>query len=243
MQLLVSVRDAGEATAALAGGADIVDAKEPSAGALGAVAVDVFAAIVDAVDGARPVTAAIGDAEHEATLEATARAFAQAGAAMVKVGFAGIDDPARATTLLRAARRGVERAGCGAVIAVAYADAAHAGALAPSAVVACARQAGVHGVLLDTTDKHGPALLDGMTHDALVAWVGEARAAGLLVALAGRLTLEALPRLQTLGPDLAGVRGAACEGGRTGRVSATRVRALRASLRRPSALAAHLGQR
>jgi uncharacterized protein (UPF0264 family) len=243
MQLLVSVRDAAEATVALAGGADIVDAKEPSAGALGAVAIDVFAAIVGAVDGARPVTAAIGDAEHETTVEATARAFARAGAAMVKVGFAGVDDPARATTLLRAAHRGARGAGRGAVIAVAYADAARVGALAPHAVVACAREAGVHGVLLDTADKHGPALLDGMTHGALAAWVNEAHAAGLLVALAGRLTLEALPGVRTLGADVAGVRGAACEGGRTGRVSATRVRALRGSLDRPSALATHLVQR
>lgn len=37
MRLLVSVRDAGEARAALAGGAEIVDAKDPARGSIGAV--------------------------------------------------------------------------------------------------------------------------------------------------------------------------------------------------------------
>ena len=243
MQLLVSVRDAREAVAALAGGADIVDAKEPSAGALGAVTVDVFAAIVQAVGGARPVTAAIGDAEREPAVEATARAFAAAGATMVKVGFAGVGDAHRATALLHAAQRGVERAGRGAVIAVAYADAVRVGALPPAAVVACARAVGVEGVLIDTADKHGPPLLGAMSGDALATWIDEARAAGLLVALAGRLTLDALPTLQALGADVVGVRGAACEGGRGGQVSEARVRALRASLDTSSASADLVVQR
>jgi uncharacterized protein (UPF0264 family) len=243
MQLLVSVRDANEAVAALAGGADVVDAKEPSAGALGAVSADAFAAIVQAVGGVRPVTAAIGDAACERTVEATARSFAHAGAAMVKVGFAGIADAESATALLRAARRGVERAGCGTVVAVAYADAAHVGALPPASVVACARDAGVQGVLIDTAGKDGPSLLGAMSGEALATWVDEARSAGLLVALAGRLTLDALPTLRPLGADVVGVRGAACEGGRGGRVSQARVRALRAALDASSTTARLLVQR
>jgi len=42
MRLLVSVRDASEARAALAGGAGIIDAKEPLNGPLGAVSSDVL---------------------------------------------------------------------------------------------------------------------------------------------------------------------------------------------------------
>ncbi len=243
MQLLVSVRDASEAVAALAGGADIVDAKEPSAGALGAVSADTLAAIVQAVGGTRPVTAAIGDAGRESGVETLARTFALAGAVMVKVGFAGVGDTDRATALLRAARRGVEGAGRGAVVAVAYADAARVGALPPASVVACARDAGVHGVLIDTAGKDGPSLLAAMSDEALAAWVDEARAAGLLVALAGRLTLDAMPMLRSLGADVVGVRGAACEGGRSGRVSEARVRALRATLDASSASARLLVQR
>src|SRR5439155_397097 len=44
MRLLVSVADAAEARAALGGGADIIDAKEPRHGALGVVAPEVLRA-------------------------------------------------------------------------------------------------------------------------------------------------------------------------------------------------------
>ena len=42
MHLLVSVRSAEEAASALAGGADVIDAKDPAAGTLGPVAAQVF---------------------------------------------------------------------------------------------------------------------------------------------------------------------------------------------------------
>ena len=45
MRLLVSVRSAEEVAAALAGGADIIDAKEPARGSLGAVTATVLSAI------------------------------------------------------------------------------------------------------------------------------------------------------------------------------------------------------
>ena len=51
MQLLVSVRSAEDAMAALDGGADIIDTKEPRAGALGAVSMDALHDIHAAVAG------------------------------------------------------------------------------------------------------------------------------------------------------------------------------------------------
>ena len=99
MRLLVSVASATEALAALAGGADIIDAKDPLAGALGAVPIAVLTEIRAAVAGERPLTAAIGDAGDEAAIEATACAFAAAGAAVVKVGFAGIATDATSTAV------------------------------------------------------------------------------------------------------------------------------------------------
>jgi uncharacterized protein (UPF0264 family) len=57
--------------------------------------------------------------------------------------------------------------------------------------------------------------------------VRSARRAGLLAALAGRITLEQLDSMQATGADIVGVRGAACEGGRGGEVAAARVRLLK----------------
>ena len=66
-----------------------------------------------------------------------------------------------------------------------------------------------------------------MAPAALARWVGAAHDAGLLVAVAGRLTADDLAIVRDAGADIAGVRGAACEGGRTGRVSAEKVAFLR----------------
>ncbi|HEY3395272.1 MAG TPA: (5-formylfuran-3-yl)methyl phosphate synthase [Lacipirellulaceae bacterium] len=59
--LLVSVRGAGEALEALAGGADVIDVKEPKRGSLGAADAPTIAEVVRAVNGRATVTAALGE--------------------------------------------------------------------------------------------------------------------------------------------------------------------------------------
>lgn len=221
MQLLVSVANADEAAAAAAGGADVVDAKDPSRGALGAVTPLAFARIRRVVTA--PTSAAIGDAGDDDSVERDAQAFRAAGALFVKVGFGGNRDITRLARVLEAARRGAP----GAVVAVAYADAERAGAPSHGAVLDAAARAGATGVLLDTADKTGPGVRRLMTAPALADWVRAAREARLQVAMAGQLTAADLSFVRDLGADIAGVRGAACIGGRTGRISSRLVRALR----------------
>lgn len=231
VRLLVSVRDAEESRAALDGGADIIDAKEPSAGALGPVGLFTLRSIVARVNGLRPVTAALGDAVDTSTLSRLAHEYAYAGASLVKIGFAGVASQRDAVALIAAARDGA--AGRAGIIAAAYADAECVGSLDPRVIVDAAATAGAAGVLLDTANKQGPGLPGLLSAAALQAWVDTARDAGLLVALAGRLTLADLDAVLKVNADVIGVRGAACDNGRTGRVMADRVRALRsAALRR-----------
>jgi (5-formylfuran-3-yl)methyl phosphate synthase len=241
LKLLVSVSSAAEAVSAVAGGADFVDAKDPLSGALGAVSPDVLRAIHAAVAGARPVTAAIGDAaERDDDCAAKAASFTVAGASLVKIGFARVADAGRVEALLGAAVRGADAGMAGrglrsavdrrfGVVAVAYADADCVGSLAPDALVEISARAGAVGVLLDTADKSGPGLSRLIGLDALAAWVSRAHAAGLFVALAGKLTIDDVAFVRAAGADIAGVRGAACNGGRAGRVSAAKVAILRAA--------------
>jgi (5-formylfuran-3-yl)methyl phosphate synthase len=230
MQLLVSVTSAAEATAALAGGAHFIDAKDPAAGALGAVPLDRFDCIVRAIAGVRPVSAALGDAENQAAVERIAGEFAAAGAAFVKVGFAGIDRADRVFHLVAAAVRGATvSSATTSIVAVAYADADRAHSISPSRLVDIAAKSGAAGVLLDTFDKRSGGLLDLMPPRTLDAWVAAAHGAGLFVALAGKLMASDLPLVRDAGADIAGVRGAACEGGRTGRVTTDRIRLLRSA--------------
>jgi dihydroneopterin aldolase len=191
MQLLVSVSNEAEAAAALEGGADLIDAKDPSSGALGAVSIAVFEKIAATVAGRRPLTAAIGDAIDETSIAHTAREFARRGAALVKVGFAATDEDARVEALLSAAVSGAasaERGGCG-VIAVAYAD---VGRPESTARWSCGRARGARAFC-----RHGrqgrTRPRDLVDAHALAAPIADARDAGVLVALAGRLRPHDLP--------------------------------------------------
>ncbi len=231
MRLLVSVASARDASAALDGGAAFIDAKNPADGPLGAVSANTFRRICRAVAGRRPVTAALGDGADEGDIEAAARRFAHAGASLVKVGFAGVASASRVHVLLAAAVRGVSQGGAGrcGVIAVAYADAAAVASLTPGVLPTIALRCCVTGVLLDTADKTGPGLRGVMTPRAIETWVAEAHANGLIVALAGQLCITDLSFARDCGADVVGVRGAACDHGRHGLVSADRVRLLRAA--------------
>ena len=86
-RMLASVVDEREARLVASLGADIIDAKNPLAGALGALPVETVAAIRAAVPRRIPVSATIGDPVDDvrATIAAV-RGMAAAGADIVKVG-------------------------------------------------------------------------------------------------------------------------------------------------------------
>ena len=232
MQLLVSVSNASEARRAVNGGADLIDAKDPLTGALGAVTLDTLRQIGNAVSGRRVVTAALGDATDEETIQRAAFEYAATGIGFVKVGFAGITNRSRVERLIAAAGEGVKAArplSCGAV-AVAYADTGGTTSVDLDTLVDAAARTGATGVLLDTALKHGPGLRHLMSASALEAWVARAHEAGLMVALAGKLTAGDLAFVRDTGADIAGVRGAACESGRASSITEERVRLLRDAL-------------
>lgn len=227
MRLLVSVRSADEARAALAGGAEIIDAKEPSLGALGSVADGVLREIMAAVDGTRPVSAALGDSGSGAALAESARRASEAGAMFVKVGFADVREMRDVTErLTRVAEGALLPSSPCAVVAVAYADWDEVGGATPSTVLAAAAVTGVMGVLVDTVRKDGSGLFRCLGRAALNSLVREARARSLLVALAGRITAEDLAFAYEAGAEIVGVRAAACDHGRGGIVRESRVRDL-----------------
>ena len=231
-RLLVSVFELAEVTAALAGGADIVDVKNPAEGSLGAASPALLRAVGRCIEGRAALSAALGDAPHlPGTLALAAAGAAGCGAEYVKVGLLGSSRPDDAVMLLRE----VQRAATGGwaatrVVAVAYADAARVGGLLPSELPRAAARAGVHGVMLDTAVKDGASTLDHLGEAGVAAFVNEARSLGLETALAGALRLQEILRIAGLGAEVVGVRGSACDGGRAGRVSVARVRALRAAL-------------
>src|SRR5438067_1969219 len=220
-RLLVSVRDAGEAEAALDGGAALIDVKEPARGPLGRADAAVLAAVLREVAGRAPVSAAA----DELTL---CPPPPPAGLAFVKFGLAGW----RGRDWPDAWRRVRARlpAGC-APVAVAYADWERADAPPPAEVAAAAAAESFGAFLIDTFAKDGSTLPDWLPPAEIAALTRRCQSAGVPVALAGSLGPVQFLRLHEVGPDWFAVRGAACAGGRGGRVEAGRVRALVALLR------------
>jgi uncharacterized protein (UPF0264 family) len=231
MRLLVSVTDAAEARVAAAAGADIIDVKNPAEGSLGAPGPGVIERVRKAVPPERPVSAAIGDLPNlPGTAALAALGAARSGATYVKVGLWGTSTEDDAVAVLRAVAEAVD--GGASVIAAAYADADRVSSrpLAPRALVAAARRAGVGGCLLDTAVKDGRGLFEWLSAAALAALVADGHAVGLEMALAGALRAEDLTAVRATGADIAGVRSAACrDGRRTAPLDAERIAGLGAA--------------
>jgi len=219
--LLVSVRDAAEAVAALAGGADLIDVKEPTRGPLGRADAGTIAAVVQSVGGRAPVSAALGEVREWYSNRIAA--LIPAGLSYVKWGLGNTLGRPWARLFSRAAE---ELTDCQPV-PVAYADWVRAGAPRPADVVAgtCAL-AIAETVLIDTFQKDGSNLTDWLSVAELTSLVETCRGAGVKVAVAGSLTAAEIDRLRDIRPDWFAVRSAACDGGRDGTVSERQVREL-----------------
>lgn len=201
VRFLASVMTEAEALIAVAGGADVIDCKNPSEGALGALPHEVVAAVRRAVPEHIPVSATIGDLPLDpGRISEAAGAMAATGCDIVKIGFFPGGDP-QAT--LRRLKRDVS--GRVQLVAVLLADAGIEKDLVPALA-----EAGFVGVMVDTALKDGRTLLDHGSPGELAAFIGAARRAGLLAGLAGSLRVHQIPELSRLGPDILGFRGALC---------------------------------
>jgi (5-formylfuran-3-yl)methyl phosphate synthase len=218
---LASVLEAAEADLALQAGGQLIDCKNPSAGALGALDAITIRSVVAQVAERVPVSATIGDLPCDAAVMVTAaQAIAATGVDIVKVGFFGDGDPRDAIAALGKAGLGKAR-----LVAVLMAD------RAPDfSILAELAKANFIGVMLDTADKTSGALPDVLDHKALADFVARARSHGLASGLAGSLRIEHIAGLVALQPDIIGFRGALCNGGRTNGLDAARVRNVRGAL-------------
>ncbi|NBW86029.1 MAG: hypothetical protein EBR23_04160 [Planctomycetia bacterium] len=227
--LLVSVRDVDEAVEALAGGAAVVDVKDPARGPLGPADAATAAAIGGALGGRVPWTLACGELASAADIVAhLLRVLEHLGPnavppIAVKAGPAGLD-----LAGWQAAQRRMAEALPGGIVAVpvAYADWERACAPTPDGIIDAAAGAGGGMVLIDTFDKSAGGLFEARSTAVVAGWVRKARMAGLGVALAGRLQARHVPLAANLGAHVVAVRSAACDGGRMGRVDSARVRHL-----------------
>lgn len=224
-KLLVSVRDACEAQAALDGGADLIDIKEPHRGSLGRADARTIAEIVHTIASRAPLSAAWGELSELPHHLGEASA---AGLQFAKVGLAGsarhADWSRQWTRWSRALSPGVQP------VAVAYADWRSCAAPSPVAVLQLADEARCAAVLIDTYDKQQGDLLAHWSLDELRRFVAEIQQTGRQAVIAGSLTFDTLQRVLPLAPSYVAVRGAVCRGDRTGPIDEELVAAWVAAL-------------
>lgn len=226
-KLLVSVRSAEEATIAVAAGADLIDVKEPSRGALGTAEAEVVAAVLAAVGKTVPVSAALGEWSPNALVEA--HWHLELPLAFIKWGLAGYPDvPGWGMDLLDTRRQIPARTE---VVLVAYADSKRAKSIPAADLAKFAKRYRYKAFLLDTFTKDGKTLLDFLDVDEITEIVATLRAGGVQVAIGGGLKFEQLKALKPVAPDWFAVRGGVCAAGdRGGEIDPVRVKKWKAAL-------------
>lgn len=225
---LASVRDEAEARAVQAGGADVIDFKNPADGALGALPAAEVAAIRAALGPGVVTSAVLGNLPTTPhALTAAAARMAETGVDYLKFGiFPGYEAQAAIAALAPLARR-IR------LIGVFFADAEPDFSLLP--VLA---EFGLAGALLDTLDKKGGSLLARCSIARLADFVARCRRLGLSAGLAGRLEPPDIPRLLLLAPDLLGFRSALCAEERAGALDPDRIALIRGLIPRGERAAA-----
>ncbi|RWM87436.1 MAG: hypothetical protein EOR84_29545 [Mesorhizobium sp.] len=217
-RMLASVTGVDEAEIALLGGVDIIDLKDPRAGALGAVSTQTIRRTISLIAGRAPVSAVCGDLPMEPeTIRAKAEEITAAGVDYAKIGlFPSANIAACAAALAPLAARTK-------LIAVLFADLEPDFELLPMLA-----EHRFHGAMVDTANKANGRLLDHLPPERIPGFVDRAKSLGLMVGLSGSLEAPDIPRLLPFVPDFLGFRGALCgNSGRVGSISAEAVAQIR----------------
>ena len=212
LKLLISPTNETEAVEAIAGGADIIDVKNPKEGALGANFPWIIKRIREITPQNVEVSCTIGEVPNlPGSVSLAALGAATIGVNYIKAGLYGVKTPEEAVYLMQNVVKAVKEFNSSIkVVATGYADAERICTINPLLVPEIAHKAQADIAMLDTAIKDGKSLFAFLTMGQLRSFVEAAHNYGLKVALAGSLKMEELLAVHALGADVAGLRGAAC---------------------------------
>lgn len=218
----------------MAGGADIIDVKEPFHGPLGKADTNVVREIQETVGTQVPLSMACGELADYA--QNRSAPLPKIGLTFAKIGLARCDldqqfpSQKRTTTTPWAIcwQQWIKNLPAQTKpIAVIYADRENAKSPAPVEILQISQQLGCQGVLVDTFAKRdSKTLFDYCPADELREWIRIAHIGEQFIAVAGSLTSELFPLAVNLGADVVAVRGAACSKSRVDPICKQKVRRL-----------------
>lgn len=226
-QLLISVTSIEEARIAIEHGADIIDLKEPSVGALGALPIDQIKLIVSFVNdkkgASKKITSAtIGDLPMQPQLlHQQALNLSATGVDIIKIGFFESPDYQGCLDALATLTQAGTK-----LMAVLFAENSY-----PEHLIESIKAAGFMGVMLDTAKKNGLTLLDYYSVAQRMAFAQKVLGCHLQFGLAGSLKLEHLPMVKLLNPTYIGFRGGVCDNHqRESRLEVSKIQAIRKTI-------------
>ena len=221
-QLLISVTSVAEAQVALENGVDIIDLKEPAAGALGALPLNQIEAIIDFVNGQKLVSATIGDVPMQAeVIFDCVTKLANTKVDFIKIGFFQRDNYQSTLDKLKSiTAKGVK------LIAVLFAEYEYSDGL-----IKAIQQAGFNGVMLDTVQKNGNTFMYHRSAVDCKEFAKKVLELGMSFGLAGSLQLQHVVAAKKLNPTYIGFRGGVCdEDKREFGLNSGKIRAIRKAL-------------
>lgn len=226
-QLLISVTSIEETRIALESGADIIDLKDPAAGALGALPMSLVKSVVSYVNtqpiaDRRLTSATIGDLPMLPDL-ITGRVVQlfDTKVNFIKIGFFESTNYQPCLDALRnIAQSGVK------LIAVLFAENTY-----PADLVEAIKEAGFIGVMLDTAKKNGLTFMDYYSEEQRKEFAQKVIENNLSFGLAGSLKLQHVVIAKEINPTYMGFRGGVCDANqRELALNAEKIRAIRKTL-------------
>lgn len=211
-KILISVTSVDEAELALDHGADIIDLKDPSQGALGALPLDTISKIVAFVHEKNsthgiPVSATIGDLPMDPELLASRiLALSKTDVDIIKIGFfqqvgdQAVDYQQCLKSLIPLINTGIK------LVAVLFVEFEY-----PQYLISAIGSAGFIGVMFDTALKTGATYQDYYSLHQMKKIAAHAHANDLLFGLAGSLNLQHVACVKEIAADYIGFRGGVCD--------------------------------
>ena len=201
-QILISVTSIAEAQIALDNGVDIIDLKDPSAGALGALPLPLIQSIVSYINRQKLVSATIGDLPMQADLILQrVMLLASTKVDYIKIGFFESSNFQPCLDALQSVTQsGVK------LIAVLFAEHSY-----PENLIEIIKKAGFVGIMLDTANKNGHTFLDYYSEKLRKEFAQKVLALDLTFGLAGSLKVQHIAIAKEINPTYMGFRGGVCD--------------------------------
>lgn len=220
VRMLASVRSIAEAKIVLDQGVDIIDLKEPSQGALGAVDYATASEVVKFVDHRVLVSATIGDLpdmQPQLVAEKVER-MAVTNVDIIKIGIFPSPSLSQCIDYLyQYTQKGLK------IVAVLFADLN----VIDNSLLYKLAQRKFYGAMLDTAQKNKGSLLTYVPINVLGEFIKDCRNLGLMTGLAGSLSKDDISELLSLHPDYLGFRSALCGKVRTASIDSSCVKDIR----------------